>query len=124
MKQTVKRIVETECCNHFADGPYGAYHWCVNRDAVCPIFTEFRRCKWFEEAVLPAWPDVAAEYADMCGQEETGEITIIRQAKCRNCGDMFKTESNSERYCSGACRDAVARQVQRDKKRRQRAGVK
>jgi len=121
---TVKAVIAAECCNHFREGPYSMSNYCCAKDAVCPIFTPtFQRCRWFETAVLPAWPDVAAEWADMCGQEETGDITVTRQAICRNCGEAFKTTNNRQGYCSEACSVEGRKRYVREYRRHKRTPV-
>lgn len=123
MKYTVKSVTQAECANYFREGPWAKANWCVSKEQACHMFASFKRCRYFETAVLPAWQDVAAEYAAMCGQMEIGEETVARIAVCRNCGESFRAESNSIRYCSEACKIAAAKRVQREKKRRQRAEV-
>ena len=53
--------------------------------------------------MLPAWPDVAAEYAALAGQNISGEPVVTRRAICRNCGEAFKALHNRQQYCSEAC---------------------
>jgi hypothetical protein len=121
---TVKSVIAAECCNHYREGPYGKANWCVAKDTVCPIFTPtFYRCPWFEKAVLPAWTDVAAEWADMCGQEQLPEITVTRQAICRNCGEAFKAENNQQECCSEACQIEARKRYVRAYRRGKRKAV-
>lgn len=121
MRLTVKSVIQAECCNHYMDGPYEMRHYCCWKDRVCPIFTdEFRRCGWFEEAVMPAWMDVAAEYADMCGQRSQEEITVTRLAICRNCGESFKAIHNRQQYCSEECAKLGERGKAKERQRRKR----
>ena len=123
IRLTVRAVIAGECCNHFRDGPGGVANWCVVKDAACPIFATFRRCKWFETAVLPAWPDVAAEYAVLAGQNLSGEITVTRRAICRHCGEAFKALHNRQQYCSEACAKAGARVKTKERVRRHRKPV-
>jgi len=73
MRLTVKAVIAAECPSHFRDTRGAVDHWCDPNDEVCPIFAIFRRCPWFETAVLPAWPAVAAEYAALAGQNTSDE---------------------------------------------------
>lgn len=122
MIATVRSVVAAECCNYLARGPGDVVHWCVAKERTCPVFALFRRCRWFEEAVLPAWPDVAAEYADLAGRLKTSESRAARRAVCPICGATFRATGNRQRYCSEECRKEGARASERDKKRRQRSG--
>lgn len=113
MKRTpLQSIIAAECCNHFLEGPGGAANWCVAKERVCSVFATFRRCKWFEDAVLPAWPDVAAEYAYLAGQEiDKRPASIAKLRVCRHCGEAFRPEHNRQLYCGEACVLAGARRT-------------
>ena len=123
MSLSVKAVIAGECCNHFRDGPRGVANWCVAKDAPCPIFATFRRCRWFEDAVLPAGPDVAAEYAALAGQKTGGEGVVARRAICRHCGEAFKALHNRQQYCSEACVKAGNRVKTKERVRRHRRPV-
>ena len=123
MRLTVKGVVAQECSCHFRDKRPAVDHWCESKDKVCPIFTTFHPCKDFETAVLPAWPDVAAEYAALAGQNLSGQPVVRRQAVCRHCGEAFKALCNRQQYCSEACVKAGARVKTKERVRRHRKPV-
>jgi predicted nucleic acid-binding Zn ribbon protein len=123
MRLTVKAVIAGQCHSHGRGGPLGVANWCVRKDAVCPIFATFRRCEWFETAVLPDCPDVAAEYAALAGQNRSGEPVVTRQAICRNCGEAFKALYNRQQYCSEECRHQGRKDYERRYKRGKRAPV-
>lgn len=64
----LRQIIRKECACYFRTGPFAepVYDWCETKDKVCVAFGEFQRCRYFEEGVLLAQPDAAAEYADLC----------------------------------------------------------
>ena len=71
----LKQIIRAECACYFWTSPHGVSDWCEPEDRRCVAFEKFQRCRYFEEAVLPAQPDASAEYADLCeklleGKEE------------------------------------------------------
>ena len=123
MRLTVKAAITGRCHSHGRGGPPGVANWCVRKDAVCPIFATFRPCEWFETAVLPDCPDVAAEYASLAGQDASGEMTVTRRAICRNCGEAFKALHNRQQYCSEACAKAGGRVKTKERVRRHRKPV-
>ena len=123
MRLTVKAVVAGRCHRHGCGGPPGVANWCVRKDAVCPIFATFRRCEWFETAVLPDCPDVAAEYAALAGQNRSGEPVVTRQAICRHCGEAFKALHNRQQYCSEPCIQAGKRAKDKEWQRKHRAPV-
>ena len=123
MRLSVKAVIAGKCCNYFRSGPRGAADWCEPEDEVCPIFATVRRCPWFETAVLPAWPDVAAEYAALAGQSTSNEPVVTRQAICRHCGEAFKALHNRQQYCSEECRRQGRKDYERRYKRGKRAPV-
>lgn len=43
------------CAAYVSNGPYGRRHLCVHRDGACKLCGEApARCRYFEEAVMPA----------------------------------------------------------------------
>ena len=120
MKLTVKSVIAQQCHRYDRVGYFGIPNWCLQKDAACPMFTTFRRCRHFEEAVLPACPDVAAEYVFLAGQDLDTKPGPTRRAICRTCGEAFKTTSNRQQYCSETCAQAGARAKTRERVRRHR----
>ena len=122
MKMTLKSVVQNECACYFREGPFGVSNFCVNGDKTCVMFAPtFKRCGYFQKALLLAWPDVAAEYAALVGQEATGEITVTRQAICRVCGEAYRATGNRQQYCSEACKVAGKRGKDKNWQRTRRA---
>jgi len=64
----LKQIIRGNCACYFSHGPgrlSTVTDWCEVRDGRCIAFSEFKRCKYFEEGVLPDQPDASAEYAEL-----------------------------------------------------------
>jgi len=64
----LKQIIRGNCACYFSHGPgrlSAVTDWCEVRDGRCIAFSEFKRCKYFEEGVLPDQPDASAEYAEL-----------------------------------------------------------
>lgn len=121
MKMTIKTLIARECPNHQREGSYGVANWCLKKGAVCLIFTHTPRpCECFEDGVLPACPEVGAEYRALVGQDIDTKVIPIRRATCRVCGEAFKTTSNRQQYCSEACAQLGGREKDKDLKRRRR----
>ena len=71
----LKQIIQHECACYFRAGPYGAKDWCEPRGGRCIAFGSFKRCRYFEEGVLPGQPDASAEYAELVRLES--EPTLL-----------------------------------------------
>lgn len=121
---TCESIAKEHCADYMHDGPLDTKHFCVNGDKVCVFYApDFIRCNYFEGAVLPAWPDVAAEYAVLCGQRIGEEIEAARMRGCGVCGRAFTPKSNRQQYCSPACQMKGNRAVTKHRMRRSRQSV-
>jgi len=64
----LRAVIRAECAN-------------ARRDARCVFDHECwpmhgRRCRYFERAVLPSWPEVAAEYARATAQERLAGVVL------------------------------------------------
>jgi hypothetical protein len=59
----IKFLIREECANYFSDN---ATHYCCSKDGKCIFFTnsEFPRCKWFEQSVLPIDKILQRSYAE------------------------------------------------------------
>ena len=115
----LKQIIRAECACYFREGHRGVNDWCERKDRVCLIFAaDFKRCRYFEEGVLPANPDGAAEYADMCGQE--GSAPVVKKKVCRNCGDAFIPDHNRQVYCKAECSTVAHKTATKHRQRRKR----
>ena len=60
---STRKLVTDECCNYGAE-MYGRSHHCfADKNHICRYFPPvMKRCRWFEEAVLPLEPALLASY--------------------------------------------------------------
>ena len=120
--RSVKRLIRTECCNHYEG-------LCLPTDRPCKQLAEkVLRCKWFYESVLPRSKLLCAELQAIPLTPATDTIdtscTAPELKRCVCCGQEFTPASNRAKYCS-ACA-AVVRRVQKrqheqERRNRQRA---
>jgi hypothetical protein len=118
---SLRGVIAEECANYFSTDPgYRSIRWCEARQAPCrPLGNPPTPCGYFQEAVLPAWPDIAGEYVALVRQRPG--IAVTRRAVCRNCDEAFKTTSNRQQYCSEACQSAGRKRYVREYRRKERA---
>ena len=107
MEKRIKTLIKNECCN-YDPKIYGKLHYCfADKEHKCRYFLEkWKRCRWFEKAVLPLKPKLEAEYHD--------ELDTAAKANTRNCdmcNERFVPSNNRQVFCE-ECRE------KRDKRRK------
>ncbi len=123
-RHTVANIIAAECAGYVCVGPYQVRDWCWRHDKVCKLIVAWNRCGYFEGAVLPAWPDVAAEYADKAHTGDARPTVRINPPVCPICTAEFVSRQNRQRYCSAACRAVGDRHAAATRQRQQRRKVR
>ena len=101
----IRALVKASCANY--DYEYG----CLPLDCPCYMLNKWwtgAYCKYFENAVLPLNPALAASLAG------GGDFK-----PCPVCG-AFYIPSTSQAYCSDSCRLAGRRKAERERKRKKR----
>jgi hypothetical protein len=101
-----KKLVKAECCNFdnscLINGRTCIFHCPFDGDDV------LIRCLYFEQCVLPINP--------------TLEFTYNTQRKIKNkkglskcdCGKLFVSDSNAQKYCSEECQKKARKKTQRE----------
>ena len=109
MLKKIKQLIRDECCNY--DSRFcNITHYCyADKDHICRYFLEeVKRCKWFEQAVLPLEPKLEAEYHD-----ELDTAAKEKTRNCDGCGDRFVPTNNRQVFCRD-CRELRDKRRKRD----------
>jgi len=118
-------FIAAECAAYFGTGPFGERHFCVHRDGACKLTGDApTRCRYLEEAVLPADCEGSARAEYQIAVEHTVPPPVARYAKrgrCAYCNSPFTARHNREMYCSPECREAARRSQVKKAVRRHRS---
>ena len=107
-KSAIRALVTKWCANY--DSEYG----CLPLDCPCYMLGKCwtgAYCRYFEAAVLPLDPALAASL--------TGPGAGPELRKCPVCGGCFPVRGR-QRYCSTACQEEANRRKTRERMRRSR----
>lgn len=130
----IKSLIANECASYDRVA-HGIHHYCChepNSTKQCLYLAEDnnRRCKYFEEAILPLDPQLIAIYsADMKAQVSGYDLTryqkklitdaIKREAVCPICGRVFSPVTRRQKLCQ-SCKKHRVREQARIRKQNQR----
>ena len=106
-------FIAGQCAAYLSVGPYDQKHFCVHRDGACKLYGQApARCRYLEEAVLPADDQGSAKAEYLEALDGLTPPLIARYAKratCAYCKTPFTATHNREMYCSKECREATRR---------------
>ena len=118
-------FISCECAGHVASGPNSQKHFCIHRDGACKLCGDApARCRYLEEAVLPADEvgSARAEYVlATCDHTPPPIASYAKRGRCAFCGNPFTAQHNREMYCSDECREAARRTQVKQAVRRHRS---
>jgi len=130
----IKSLIANECAGHDKKA-HGISNYCSHEPSdskQCIYFLEdnTRRCRYFEEAVLPLEPDLEAVYqAELTARAKGYELTKYQrklvidarklEATCSVCGKVFNPVSRRQKACP-TCQKQKIREQSRLRKQKQR----
>ena len=109
-KAAIRKLVTGSCAN------YDREYACLPLDCECYMLEKCwtgAYCKYFEEAVLPLDPTLAASL-------DSGNAPELRP--CAFCGSPFFA-NGKQRYCSAVCAGKAHRKQKRESIRKKRGGL-